>query len=238
MNSFKPTAVLGALELDERVQWLPDRAARKPETATVPAAPALAVVTPAPVTPAARDIDAELEAEFIKAREAGMAAGRKAGYQDGYAEGLKAGTAAAGTRAAAALDAQLQLVATIARQLDLQQQEDDLVLIVHAAIGHLAGETTVQRGVIEHAVRTALAAGQMPVSVRVAPEDHAWLATRWAEAERAELASKVSLLADPAVQAGGCVIETAAGKIDARLETQLAAITRTLLQTRSLGGAE
>ena len=65
------------------------------------------------------------------------------------------------------------------------------------------------------------------VRVRVHPDDAAAVtARRDALAGRAPAAAALELVADDAVGRHGCVIETAVGRVDARLETQLAALER------------
>jgi flagellar assembly protein FliH/type III secretion protein L len=69
------------------------------------------------------------------------------------------------------------------------------------------------------------------VRVRVHPDDEAAVtAHKHALAARAPTASALDVVADAAVGRHGCVIETAVGRVDARLETQLAALERALLQ--------
>jgi len=72
-------------------------------------------------------------------------------------------------------------------------------------------------------------AGVARVRVRVHPEDLAAL-----EARRARLAAglpegaALELAADEAVDRYGCVVETPVGRVDARLDTQIAALERAL----------
>src|SRR5207342_1705778 len=67
------------------------------------------------------------------------------------------------------------------------------------------------------------------VRVRVHPDDAAAVtAHKQALAARAPTASALEVVADSTVGRHGCVIETAVGRVDARLETQLAALERAL----------
>ena len=69
------------------------------------------------------------------------------------------------------------------------------------------------------------------VRVRVHPDDVAAVTARKsALAARAPTTAALDVVADEAVGRHGCVIETAVGRVDARLETQLAALERALLQ--------
>jgi type III secretion protein L len=68
--------------------------------------------------------------------------------------------------------------------------------------------------------------------VRVHPDDLAGVAARRdALVARAPAAAALELIADEAVGRHGCVIETALGRVDARLATQIAALERALADT-------
>jgi flagellar biosynthesis/type III secretory pathway protein FliH len=69
------------------------------------------------------------------------------------------------------------------------------------------------------------------VRVRVHPDDAAAvIARRDALAGRAPPAAALEIVGDDAVGRHGCVIETAVGRVDARLETQLDALERALTE--------
>ena len=69
------------------------------------------------------------------------------------------------------------------------------------------------------------------VRVRVHPLDAvAVTAQRDALAGRAPRTATLEIVADESVGRYGCVIETAVGRVDARLETQLAALERALME--------
>jgi type III secretion protein L len=69
------------------------------------------------------------------------------------------------------------------------------------------------------------------VRLLVHPDDAAAVtASRNALAARAPGAAALEIVADETVGRHGCVVETAVGRVDARLETQLAALERALLQ--------
>ena len=68
------------------------------------------------------------------------------------------------------------------------------------------------------------------VKLRLHPDDLDGVAVRRdALAARAPAAAALELVADETVGRLGCVIETAHGRVDARLATQLAALERALL---------
>jgi flagellar biosynthesis/type III secretory pathway protein FliH len=67
------------------------------------------------------------------------------------------------------------------------------------------------------------------VRLRVHPDDAPALADRvQALAERLPAPGALALVTDESVGRYGCVVETALGRVDARLETQLAALERAL----------
>ncbi len=69
------------------------------------------------------------------------------------------------------------------------------------------------------------------VRVRVHPDDGAAVtARRDALSARAPRAAALEIVGDESVGRYGCVIETAVGRVDARLETQLAALERALTE--------
>ena len=69
------------------------------------------------------------------------------------------------------------------------------------------------------------------VRVRVHPDDlPAVTARRDGLAAHAPTASAIEVVADPEVGRAGCVVETAVGRVDARLDTQLAALERALTE--------
>jgi flagellar assembly protein FliH len=75
-----------------------------------------------------------------------------------------------------------------------------------------------------------LAAGNAEVTVRLHADDHATLATQ-IEAIAKQLAGlgNVQIIADPAITAGGCRVDTEFGSLDLQLEQQLARIAEELL---------
>jgi flagellar assembly protein FliH len=70
-----------------------------------------------------------------------------------------------------------------------------------------------------------LAAGSPAIKLHLNPADHATLVEplQCMLANRGESA-EVEILADPDTEPGGCLVETAHGSIDQRLETQLSRI--------------
>ncbi|MCU0313840.1 MAG: type III secretion system stator protein SctL, partial [Solirubrobacteraceae bacterium] len=163
----------------------------------------------------ARAEGARVVASAADAREAARREGRDEGREEGLAEvtGLlvRARALAAATRAEASADL---------RTLAVRIAEKVLGRAL-AAAPELAGDLC--------AAALEAARHQREITLRVHPDDLAAV-----EAARPRLrqlllrAPDLALRADPTVGRGGCVVETEVGAIDARLETQLAAIERAL----------
>jgi type III secretion system HrpE/YscL family protein len=158
-------------------------------------------------------IVAGAEAAREEARREGLAAGREEARAEAAALLVRARAAAAATRAAAAAD--LKALA---------------VRIAEKVLGRaLALAPDLVADVAADALRAAR--HQRDVTLRVHPDDLAAL-----EAARPRLrdlllrAPDLALRPDAEVGRGGCIVETEVGVIDARLETQLAAIERALTE--------
>ncbi len=96
-------------------------------------------------------------------------------------------------------------------------------------VGHAVDlDPTVMADIASQALHASRARGSTVV-LRVHPEDLAAVAERrpsWLGGE--DSPAEVSLVADPSVGRYGCVVETAAGRLDARLQTQLDVLERAL----------
>lgn len=74
------------------------------------------------------------------------------------------------------------------------------------------------------------AVGATELTVRLSPADYEHLGPRREEVIRSLTScAQVRIEIDPAIQPGGCLLESRMGEIDARLETMLARITQELL---------
>ncbi|HMF40887.1 MAG TPA: FliH/SctL family protein [Polyangia bacterium] len=168
---------------------------------------------------------AEADAMRAQAREA-----REEAVRQGRAEGREQGRVEAAAELAALLaDARLQTArareasAPTAITLALKMTEQ----IVARAVT-LAPELMAE--IVGAAMDACRPRGDW-VRVRVHPDDAAAVtARRDALSARAPAGAALEIVADEAVGRHGCVIETALGRVDARLETQLAALERALLE--------
>ena len=171
------------------------------------------------------DDDAVLSARGRAERE-----GHNAGYAAGLAE-ARAETQAAADRARSEQSSALQaLVAAVAQAQGVLQTEHDH--LEHAAVelafqiaqAVLARELQLSSSPGLEAISRALA--ESPESegavVRMNPADVE------AVAGLAQLGETVTIVPDPAVGAGGCVLEVGAALVDARIESALERVRKVL----------
>lgn len=169
------------------------------------------------------------------------------GYRQGYLEGFEAGFADGDKEAHQALEAAQEIaraageaakaekerwrtgLAALAEQVaavqktEREQSEALAVTIAFAAVCRFVGHMHAEHGLVAALCREALEGMQVePVQLRVAQTDQPSF-------EQAGLALPIK--ADPALQPGDCVIETALGGLEAGIEVQLRALLQTLLET-------
>jgi flagellar assembly protein FliH len=182
------------------------------------------------VAKAVLDARAEAEAMLAVARaqadtlradaEAWREAARREGLEAGRAEGLAeamATLAAARAEAGRLVDGAAPAAVVLAARMAAK--------IVGRAVA-LAPE--VMADIVGEALAACRPKGDV-VRLRLHPDDLVAVEIRrTALAARAPAATAIELLADGTVGRHGCVIETAHGRIDARLETQLTALERAL----------
>src|SRR5581483_710977 len=181
------------------------------------------------VTRAFSPLDAELPGPTLEIDRAAAAAEERRGYDDGYAagraEGLAAGRAAASAEASAAsarLEALGRSLAAAADELRRRQAleltglEDALArTAVDLAAAIVGRELAVSASPGADALARALAlvpAGCVAVA-RLHPTDVATLGDEGV----GDAPAAVTLIADPAVEPGGCILEVGDSRIDAQL---------------------
>ena len=178
--------------------------------------------------------------ELAAIEEAARAAGAAAGFQAGYQEGLEQALAQAGAERDARLaretelraiqDATLQetiaalegiaadLADPLARSAD--DLEPELLMLVETLAKRVIMDEVSQRpDLIARVLRQALVqlpSRNHPLRVHVHPDDQAIL-----DAYANSIGESLTWLADPAIERGGCLVESGASRIDARLETRL-----------------
>jgi flagellar biosynthesis/type III secretory pathway protein FliH len=159
---------------------------------------------------------AETEAVSIRAQA----------HREGYAQGrAEAAAEAAALLAAARAEAARGVVdaAAVAATLAAKMAAK----IVGRAVA-LHPETMAE---IAAAALAAVRPRDTAVTLRLNPDDLPAVAARKETlAARAPAATEIALVADEAVDRHGCIVETAHGRVDARLETQLAALEQAILR--------
>ena len=162
-------------------------------------------------------LERQLERQTREAREAG------------FSEGEAAGRARASAELRPALEELSRAIAGIAdlRPRLMREAQADLVeLALRIARRVLHRELSIDPAAVEALVKAALEkmASLEITRIRVHPELEAGIRTSLAQEGRGGL----SLVSDPALARGSVLIETARGKLDASLDTQLAEIGRGL----------
>lgn len=104
-----------------------------------------------------------------------------------------------------------------------QDMEALAVEIAFAATCRVVGELHTRRELVAALCREAVTELQLtPTQLRVSPSDHCHLVEKNLE---------MPCVADPALGAGGCLIETALGEIETGIETRLQAVLHALLDS-------
>jgi len=185
-------------------------------------------VVPAPVV----DADAEARALVDQARRQAEAlvADARAEAQQLHADARRAGEAEGRALAEAAFTTLLieaRAEADRVRRAALPAAQTIAVRMAEKIVGRvIALDATAMADIARQALEAARARAGA-VSLRVHPDDWAAIETaRPALAARLAKAVELRVIPDAAVGRHGCVVESAAGRLDARLETQLAALER------------
>lgn len=187
-------------------------------------------VVPAPVLSASEEA-ARLRAEAaaVLARATAEAAelrarAERAGHEAGFAAGREEGLAQV-TALIAGAQAQARRIADEARG-------SAVVLGRRIAEKVIGRAVTVEPELMAQMAASALAASRArggTIVVRVHPDDLAAVEAHRPRLAAALPAADLRLVTDPAVSPHGCIVDTPAGRLDARLETQLDALERALL---------
>lgn len=129
-------------------------------------------------------------------------------------------------------EASVEKLAALLVQARLEAKDAALLLARRMAekiVGHaVAVDAEVMREIARRALAT-IGLGKSEVRLRVHPEDLAALSAAPGGAVAALAATAdLTLVADVSVGRGGCIVETAAGRVDARLDVQLEALEQVL----------
>lgn len=164
-------------------------------------------------------------------QQAHLAALEREAFTKGYAAGERAGLEAGGKRADAMLRRVAQTIeelsglrATIQRETERQMVELALAL----ARRIVDRELTLAPDLVAALAHVALhrLGETSPATIRLNPDDYSTVVShRGAQWE----GTQVSVVPDPAVARGGCLVESDFGVIDASAEAQLGELARALL---------
>lgn len=183
------------------------------------------------VVPAAV-LTAEAEAAQIRARAEEEAVALRSEAQATRAQAERAGFEAGKQEGLAQVSA-LLLAARAQAEHDLHSAKDAAIVLARRMAERIVGRAVeLSPELMGEIVAEALAASRVRtgrIVLRVHPEDLAAIEherPRWLARVAARV--DVRVVADPAIGRHGCVVETALGRLDARLDTQLDALERAL----------
>jgi len=205
----------------------PGPAAAAPRSAASAAAAAAVAVDPAV---AAEPIAAPASADSLLAdhRER-LAALEREAFTKGYAQGERAGLEAGGKRADAMLRRIAQTIEELGglRQTLIQETEREMVQLALT----LARRVVHREVSLDPELAAALAhvalerlGTNTPATIRLNPEDYTVVTqdgARWG-------GQTVTVVPDPSISRGGCLVESAFGSVDATIERQFDELSRAL----------
>ncbi len=157
--------------------------------------------------------------------------------QEGYLAGLEAGKEKSQQELTASLKQITDLFHSLKdiHELLFQEMENSAVEVVFEAITKIIGHAATDKKLAYDITREAIeqVKGRDKIIVRVSIKDYEMVKAALNQENTGELLAKnISVIADNLVQLGGCLIETEAGHLDARLEIQLQRLKDTLLGVR------
>lgn len=180
---------------------------------------------------------AEVALEAAETKERELREAFEKAKQDGYQAGLDAGKASAQKELEQAVGQIKELLHSLKdlNEALFQEMEDSAAEVVFEAVTKIIGQTAIDKQTAFSATRAAIEQlkGRERLIVRVSAKDYEMVKAALNDQEAAvPFATSVSVIADNLVQLGGCMIETEAGSLDARLEIQLQRLKETLLGVR------
>lgn len=160
----------------------------------------------------------------------------RAAYGEAERRGLEAGAAQAQQVAEELVQAQVARLQAAAASLQQAQStltpalQEDAVELAFAMLCRLLGEQAASRAGIGAMLQLQLATlrERRDLTVRLHPADCALMA-----AAEVDGGAALRYVPDAGVELGGCLIDSPAGTLDARLEYQLEQLRQALLQARS-----
>ena len=216
--------------------WTMERPARAEApiaaAAPTPAAPRPAAAGAAPAadsTPVAPIAPLVTEDTLLAEHRERLAALEREAFTKGYAQGERAGLEAGGKRAEAMLRRVAQTIEELGglRQTLIQETEREMVqLALTLARRVVHREVTLDpelAAALAHVALERLGA-TTPATIRLNPEDYTVVAqdsARWT-------GQTVTVVPDPSISRGGCLVDSAFGSVDATIERQFDELSRAL----------
>lgn len=164
---------------------------------------------------------------------------REAAREEGHARGHAEAMAEAREKVSGALDALAKLheSAELAFTTELEQLREACADVVAEAFFKLAGSALLTREAIVGVVGEVLkrVREERELRIHANPQDLPVLRTAEAGIAASLPGRKFTLVADARVEAGGCMVDSALGSLDGRLEVQLAELIATLKAAKDPG---
>ncbi len=179
----------------------------------------------------------ELEEQLLAVNKQ-LADDRENAKELGYQEGFKQASAQALAEQEQELDAIKALLLSMAAEKVqlIKQAEDAAVDIGFAAAVKIMGQASVDRTLVIAMIKRSMGqiAKREGLLIRLSPADYRRLDQyRMQQKKGDEWITEVEFKSDEHVGLGGCIIESGAGSLDARLELQVDELKKLLLDARS-----
>ncbi|TWH48595.1 FliH/SctL family protein [Sporomusa sp. KB1] len=171
---------------------------------------------------------------YNEAQTQGHQEGREQGYQEGYNQGNQTALADMQQTMQSSLEKAQHLIQTAEQEaarmfLDAERQIVEIALAVASKI--LAKEIADNPTTILPILKEALdkVSDQDQITIRVNPEDYEMVLMAKRDLQlMLKRDNTITITADHTVALGGCIIETALGTVDARLDTKLELVHKAL----------
>lgn len=182
----------------------------------------------------AAELQASAQQAYEEAFAKGQEAGREQGYQEGYQQGEQTALDDMQATKQEALDKAQRLIKTSEQEvaqmfMDAEQQIVEIALAVAKKI--LAREIEDNPTTILPIVKEALSkvSDQNQILIRVNAEDYEMVLMAKRDLQlMVGRDNAINVTADHTVTAGGCIIETALGTVDARIDTKLELVQKAI----------
>lgn len=140
-------------------------------------------------------------------------------------------------------DACARLMRSVSSEIEqrLKESEDDILVLAFAMVNRVLGVNAVTQEGLRLQIEQALQNWHLSSApeIHLHPDDVAWIQAdaRWLSALDGAASDSVAavprLVPDAEVRVGGCILRSADGELDARLEFQIEAMKAALVQTRN-----